>query len=62
MKIICPFCNNVLDSKDDVPSIATRTFGNDYVCHKVICRNVDKHPDHNTIAVIFTPEKNDENK
>lgn len=57
MKIICPFCHAELDSKDDEPTTVTQPFGNVYTCHKVICKNKEKHPDKDNIAVVFKEEK-----
>lgn len=54
MKVICPFCHEEVKG-EDVPSYGTTAFGKNHVCHKKICYNKDKHPDHNNIAVIFTP-------
>lgn len=57
MKIRCNFCGEELDSKDDVPTTIKTAIGDSYTCHKVICRNKDKHPDKNNIAIVFKEEK-----
>ena len=57
MKIICPFCKSELDSKDDVPTETKTAIGGKYICHKVFCNNINAHPDHNTIAVVFNPKQ-----
>lgn len=59
MKIICPFCHAVLDSKDDCPTVVNTALGTTYVCHKVFCDNADKHPDHNRVAVVFKEQKDE---
>lgn len=58
MKVICPFCNAELDSKDDEPDLVRDKDGNViYTCHMVKCSNIDKHPSKNDIVVIFNPEE-----
>lgn len=55
MKIICPFCGAELDSDNDVPEESQTAIGGKYTCHRVFCNNIDKHPDHNKISVVFKP-------
>lgn len=57
MKLICPFCGSKLDSKNDEPTIVKQPFGSVYTCHKVICKNKERHPCHDNIAVVFKEEK-----
>lgn len=53
-KAICPFCKKEVEG-EDVPTVTKTALGGKYVCHKIICKNVDMHPDHNNIAIIINP-------